>query len=459
MGNTAPVAWGSEEAPLGKQAAAQRLGETCEEAPKSSIGESKRNRDRDEATLLPRRADGDKRQPHLDLCRFICVLVVVLDHGAPEYAKWNAFFGQNWTLQLIYVICGISLGLSNKGFGGYLGRLGAYVVVGVLCNWFAWVVTGQDWQSNVWGVVFQFWFVVGLMLYSVMLIPLKQYLAWAASRDQLAAAEESYGAATLLDRADAAAADSTVRGLSLVALGLVIIWMAVSVALSQLLDGQYSTSLEEAFGAMGNAATYWESASGSAASSLIKDICAALELSLSNIWLAVAVPALLPQRQSLAGWLILVNMHARRLLSWYSGLGEKALNGFDLMLLGLTCFYLGLAKRRQIGVVVARYWWAILFCIGLLWKGGTYGRYDQLQATPMWLTWRMRLLDFFFAMAFLSAGERFVDPKIFTEDKLGFIGNLGLFLFLVHKAVHIVVPAPFNWFLLISFGPLFWFAS
>jgi len=235
--------------------------------------------------------------------------------------------------------------------------------------------------------------------------------------------------------------------------------MAVSVALSQLLDGQYATSLQEAFGAMGNAAQYWEDASGSAASSLIKDICAAVELSLSNVWLAVAVPVLLPQHQSTTGWLILVNMHARRLLPWYSGLGEKALNGFDLMLLGTTCFYLGLSKRRQIGIVIARYWWVLLFVIGLVWLPGTYGRYDQLQSTPWELTWRMRLLDMFFLSAFLSAGERFADPKIFTEDKLGFIGNLGLFLFLVHKAVHLVVPAPWNWVLLMSFGPMFWLAS
>ena len=46
--------------------------------------------------------------------------------------------------------------------------------------------------------------------------------------------------------------------------------------------------------------------------------------------------------------------------------------------------------------------------------------------------------------------SRFADPKIFNEAQLGFTGNLGLFLFLVHKAVHIVVPSPFNWFLLIS---------
>ena len=46
--------------------------------------------------------------------------------------------------------------------------------------------------------------------------------------------------------------------------------------------------------------------------------------------------------------------------------------------------------------------------------------------------------------------SRFADPKIFNEAQLGFTGNLGLFLFLVHKAVRIVVPSPFNWFLLIS---------
>jgi len=46
------------------------------------------------------------------------------------------------------------------------------------------------------------------------------------------------------------------------------------------------------------------------------------------------------------------------------------------------------------------------------------------------------------------------DPKIFSEDRMEFMGNFALLLFLVHKAIYILVPQPYCWLVILSLIPL-----
>jgi hypothetical protein len=60
------------------------------------------------------------------------------------------------------------------------------------------------------------------------------------------------------------------------------------------------------------------------------------------------------------------------------------------------------------------------------------------------------LLEFIFVVIFFTALERGIDEKIFSQDKLDFLGNWAMLLFLVHKAVHMLFDSPYNWFVLLG---------
>lgn len=389
--------------------------------------------------LLPPSTDG--HYPHLDLWRAICIGVVVLDHGNWRYSEWNLLFGQNWTLQYIFCICGICFGLTRKGVLGYLGRLGCYVIVGVMLNLLANIIAGNDWRKNPWDVVFQFWFVVALMGYSVVLLPLKSFL------------EGQRAAVPDVESARSQGTTHFLKSLVVLLAGLLTLYLGLSCGLAKLLKGALGTEIAAAVRRLGPGLSFW---AGSPEEVLATAI-AAIELTLSNVWLAVAFPLLFPNEKAITAWLVFCNMHARRLSTWYSGVGEKVMNGLDLMLLGLVAYYLGLKFRREIGERIARYWFIWLAICGLVWKPGTHGRLDLLMPEEWNMLWRMQFLSSTFMLVFLTAGERCFDPRIFTEDRCYFVNHLGLFLFLVHKAVHIVFPEPWNWLVILSWLPIFWF--
>mmetsp|Transcript_82582 Transcript_82582/g.229125 ORF Transcript_82582/g.229125 Transcript_82582/m.229125 type:complete len:453 (+) Transcript_82582:99-1457(+) len=393
----------------------------------------------DERLLVP---TPDGYFPHLDIWRFMCIAVVVLDHGNGSYSYWNLFFGQNWALQYIFVICGVAFGLSKRSLGGYLFRLVAYAIVGISCNWLAYVITGQDWRHDPWNMVFQFWFIIALIGYSLLLVPLRRYLVSCHDLPKIGDSKVKLTVTRVLG------------GIGVILGGLACIFALLSVGLTWLTAGFLKGKLQAALSKLGPGLAYW--ADKDQAGGLLQGLCTALELTVSNFWLAFAIPTVFPSEASVTGWVILINMHTRRLSHWYSGLGEKLMNGLDLMLLGLVCFHLGLKYRRQVGNVAVRYWFVWLSVCGLVWKPGTSGRMDLLMPEDWSMTWRMRFIDTVYMGVWLVAGDRFVDPKIFTEDKCNFINNLGLFLFLVHKAIHIVLPVPWNWVLILSLGPVFY---
>mmetsp|Transcript_24428 Transcript_24428/g.55288 ORF Transcript_24428/g.55288 Transcript_24428/m.55288 type:complete len:443 (-) Transcript_24428:78-1406(-) len=425
MGNaSSPLIWGETQQHQAKASDA----EAAEEAPLllDEVGTES-----DEKLFAPR---PDCRYPHIDIVRFLCVMVVVVDHGNWRYSEVNSFFGQNWTLQYIFVICGLSLSLSRQGVSNGLWRLALYFVIGVCVNLSAYIIKGLDWKNNFFDVVFQFWFIVALIAYTVLLIPMKSYLQLVAESSRRRVVDSKA---------------NSMMGFAMVGAGLIVIYLLFSVALARFMSGpMVASKIETIIGNVGGGLEWWASKDGGAAG-FLQSFCGALELTLSNVWIALVVPHLLPEQQGITGWLLIANMHIRRLDLWYAGLGEKVFNGFDLMLLGLVCAKLGLKWREPVGRCLARYWFVWISICGLIWVPGTAVRMDLLQEVPFQMRWRMRLLDAVFMVAFLAAGERFFDPRIFTEDKCDFINNLGLLLFLVHKAIHIVLPQPENWYLIL----------
>lgn len=416
-------------------------------------------------------ADGSNYFPHLHIWSFFGIAVLVLDHGNWRYSYYNLFFVQNWALQIIFVIFGVCFGMMRTGSGSYFLRLLIYLVAGVLCNMMAYAIKDPATVGdNIWNVVFQFWLVLGLIGYSVLLMPVKSYLrklcdmkACACDNDGSSHAEREAG----FQSRDGPSTEQAVSckatkplfdtnpyvGVVMIGAGSVFIWAAMSLVMARVVDGAFILQIEIILQRMGNGMAYWVGDTKTALTS----VCASTELTLSNVWLALAVPSMFPSQQGLTVWLLVLNMHARRLSIWYSGIGQKLWHGFDLMLIGLVVYHLGMRWRRTLGERLVRYWFVWVAACGAVWQPGTEGRFDLWNSEPFYIRWRMMVLDIILLVVWLTAADRLIDSKIFTEDKCAFITYLGMFLFLVHEAIHIVLPEPFNWLMIISFGPMFWF--
>jgi len=388
----------------------------------------------------------DGRYIHLDITRMGCICVVVVDHCLDcfPYSSWNVLFGQHWVLQFIFVVCGVSFGLSKNKLSGYVLRLCFFMFIGVLLNWVAFMIKGLDWRHDVWNVIFQFFFIVGVILYSFILAPVHTYFLWLVDGRETILAPFLPLARSI--------------GMPIIVFGLIFNYLVMAMWLPP----HFTTSLQNSVLPwlelrFGEGLNYRIMVGGK--SDILQSFFAAIELSLSNIWLAVFVPLLLPSQRSITAWLILLNMTMRRLSDWYAGPGEKAFNGLDLMLLGLVCRHFGLKHKKTLGLYVLRYWFLWLGIAGLVWIPGTKGRMDLLQPTEWKYTWRNRLLDFSFMFCWLVAADRVFDKKIFTEDRMDFMNNYFLVMYLVHRAVHIVLPSPWNWLVLGALLAPFWYQS
>mmetsp|Transcript_11573 Transcript_11573/g.24385 ORF Transcript_11573/g.24385 Transcript_11573/m.24385 type:complete len:466 (-) Transcript_11573:88-1485(-) len=403
--------------------------------------------------------------PFLDITRICCVWCVAVDHGNSSFGLWNMMFTQEWVLQYLFLVCGVSYGLSSKSLANYLGRLAVYAAIGISVNWTAWIVTGMDWRSNFFNVIFHIWFVIGLMGYAVLLFPLKVWLArvrnWPRSDDrrhvQEPTPEAEHPLAEQAVAAEQRAPSTSYRDVLLKYLagiggGLLAIFILFQVVLDPVVD-LLAPEFLEFWKNMGAGAAFWGLPMTLGESrAFLQHMSTYFMLTCSNIYLVVACP-LIFENASLTTWGVLINTYGHRLL-FYRSKEERPFHGLDLMMVALTCYYLGLRNRRKIGEYVIRYWFVVLFFCALLWPPGTLGRFDEHPPTDLERRIRWNLLEAIFVIIWLVAGERLVQKEIFTEDRLDFLNEWALILFLVHKAVHIMFVPPLNWVALVGLAPV-----
>jgi len=395
---------------------------------------SKNKNAEEEHKLLPDTPDG--RHPSLDVIRIVCIWLACVDHGETPFGYWNTMYVQSWVLQYLFLICGICFGMTKKGLPSYLSRLGMYFVIGVCCNWVAWAIAGLDWKHNSWDIVFQFWFVFGLMMYCVALYPFKQYLA--RVKNERRTSESSWA--------------HFARGVAVLVLGFAVIKLLFRAMLIPIMQKEVAAPLANAISQMGSSAQFWGVLSDPHdAATWCGRFLTYLESSLASVYLVMVSPYLF-SRLSAVGWLVIANNYYHRCFE-YRGQDSRIFTGFDVTFLGLTCFYFGLQYRRVIGEYFVRYWFLFLFICALLWPPGTTGRWDEQPPTDPTKRLAYNFMEMIFVVFFLCAAERMADPKIFSEDRMDFMGNFTLLLFLVHKAVYILVPQPYCWYVILSLIP------
>mmetsp|Transcript_63436 Transcript_63436/g.163237 ORF Transcript_63436/g.163237 Transcript_63436/m.163237 type:complete len:459 (+) Transcript_63436:69-1445(+) len=424
------------------------------DAGKSAVSGS----DADGHAFPPHSPDG--HYPFLDITRICCVWLVAVDHGNATFGAYNSLFGQEWVLQFLYLVCGVCYGMSRRSLLNYEFRLAQYVVIGIMLNWCAWVVAGLDWQHNFFGMVFHFWFVVGLMLYAAILAPLKPYLQRARDLSLQADNNPEAVGTEAPEESEQDHRDALLRGLLLIGGGLLGIMLVFTVVMAPVIESAAPITLRffSAIGANARDGAFWGLPSNiDESQEFLQHMSTYIMLTVSNMYLLIVCPVAF-KRSTWTPWCLLAYTYSHRML-FYRSSDERPFHGLDLMTIAMAVYYLGLQNRRKIGEYLIRYWFVLLFVCALLWEPGTHQRFDEVPPTTISTRVRVNLLEAIFVIAWFLAGDRMVQKEIFSEDRLDFLNLWALIVFLVHKAVHIVFPQPINWLILLGLAPICYYAS
>eukprot|EP00747_Dinoflagellata_sp_TGD_P191976 gnl/TRDRNA2_/TRDRNA2_56141_c0_seq1.p1 gnl/TRDRNA2_/TRDRNA2_56141_c0~~gnl/TRDRNA2_/TRDRNA2_56141_c0_seq1.p1 ORF type:complete len:467 (+),score=94.64 gnl/TRDRNA2_/TRDRNA2_56141_c0_seq1:88-1488(+) len=394
----------------------------------------------------------DAKYPYLDMTRICAVFIVAVDHGNSQFGAWDVVFGQNWVLQYLYLVCGVCCALSSRSLLGYTKRLALYFVIGGLVNLTAWIINDQDYAGQIFNVIFQFWFIMGIIIFSAMLWPLKNHLhsvREAAKEKRRRSSQNPDAEAATLQQA------SLPKKMTLLFGGYIAvcaIFYLVIVPILQVLLADFALKLA---GNTGKGQGFWGLPNDrDEAKDFVKNLFEYLLVSACSVYLLVVVPKIF-ESTTVVGWLMLFNVYGWRLLC-YRGEDERLFHGLDLFMVGMAGYFTGFKWRKQIANLIVRYWFVVFMISALLWPAGAYGRFDE--DPPKLIEYRIRvnLVEFIFITVWMVAGDRLFDQKIFAEDKLGFLNEWALLVYLLHKAIHMTIVRPMNWYVIFGLAPLVW---
>lgn len=400
-----------------------------------------------------------RRHVHLDMMRVLCVFLVAIDHGDPEYARWNVLFSQCWVLQLLWMIAGISWSLTERPLHTYIWRLATYLVLGSAFNWASMVVAHIDWKNNLFDVVFQMWFVVGLIAFCTLTAHLKKSLK--RSREVLlqppGSVDERPSNWTRhlpeFMQMPATYKDPHVAHKMVVLIGGVLI----VVYIMHLLFTQPIRAIFKLLqGTMGKGAMYWT------ADLDYKSVTGQLGLSMGLLWLAYTGP-LLFREPGFIPWMLILYVYINRIfvIPYVYGVLkiDRILVGFELFVVGLGASFLGMKDRPKLKLLIPRFWFVLPFVGAYLWDCNWYGRFDEDPPTNPSMMLRWKVGEAMCMVTFLVAGEAFFDSRISTDGEGRWLTNWALITYLVHKGIHNAVPVPFNWVALALTVPIVYWAT
>lgn len=381
--------------------------------------------------------------PHLDVTRIVCVLLVAIDHGSPMYSEWNVIYVQQWVLQWIVLVSGVSFCLSSKSLPSYLWRLAIYAAVGIMVNWCAWIATGQDWEHDFFNVVFQMWFIVGLMLFCTILSPLKK---WLASDAKLLESQEPLPSAPSPD-------EGVLNIVLTILMALLFLGLLCIVFLPKLLNPFLAPIFLQFAKSIGGDGNVWGlPANLKESQAFVAHLCTYAFLTLSNLFLVRTFRSI-RIKPSIIPWVVMANTLVNRALI-YRGPEERPFHLLDIMILGMVAQTYGILHRKTVGDYYCRYWFVLLIGFAITWPPYLDRRLDMYPTFDRILRCKAELMESLCLMGWLSASDRFFSREIFTKDHLGFLNDWALIVFLVHKAMHIIFGLPYSWIVLLLLIPV-----
>jgi len=434
----------------GKETSKSYTAHACK---KSRAQNSASPRVTDNTSYLP--ADCNGHYPCLDVVRILCAFLCVVDHGGTKFGVWNTMYVQSWVLQYLYYVSGFVFGMSSRPLLGYCSRLSLYFLIGITVNLTAWSIAGRHWRDDIFGMVFQFWFVFGLILFLLVLAPVKRCLA--SVRDSLRSTcwpSEStvsgVGAGMAEPENRWELARELVKGFMVMIASCLVVHSFNTVIAMPVLVALATGPLHPAIQGMGESSKFWGLPEGTDQSewwAFSATVLRDSELSVTNVMI-VMLFIRITSRLPLTMWILFLNTYLHKCIH-YRSQTCRMLNAFDYTLMGLSFHYLGLAGRTFIGEYLVRYWFMFLFTCSLLWQPGMFGRLDESPPTDLAVRFRYYLLEFWFALLFFTAVERIVDRRIFSKDRLHFLGYWSLLIFLIHNFFVVLGTQMTYWFMLV----------
>ncbi|CAE7416741.1 Mss51 [Symbiodinium sp. CCMP2592] len=403
--------------------------------------------------LLPPKKDTPKGgYVHLDVTRIVCVLLVAIDHGDGTYSEWNVIWDQQWTLQWIVLVCGIAFCLSSKPLLNFCARLGLYVAIGIVVNWAAWIGLGMDWKHDFFNVIFQMWFIIGLILYCVILAPLRTYLAEDKKYLEEHAKEKGPYTSSWLG---APPEEGLFNSILMMLFVVIAIGIVCVVFLPMIVNPFLAPAVLHASQTLGGSGNIWGlPGTYPEAEDFVACLCRYAFLTLSNLFLMRAIRST-NIKPSFIPWVMMANSAVNR-SGFYRGPEERPFHLLDLMILSMVSFAYGVRYRKIVGDYFCRYWFLVFIAFALTWPPSLDVRLDVHPTHNLVLRSKAEIMETVCILAWLCASDRFFPREIFTEDRLGFLNDWALLLFLVHKAVHMIFGLPLSWFVLIGLMPVAW---
>lgn len=393
------------------------------------------------------------RFAHLDVTRVCCVVAAAIGSFEPKHYEWNTLYGQSWVLPLAWLVSGLCFSLTKRSDAEYLRRMLLYLAMGLVVNVAAWMINSWVVGHDVWLLVHQMNFVHVLFWSLLLLVPMKRRLRRLAQEEAEKLGEagpEKPGESWV--RLTGLAFNGGLLDTAIMLLcGVCLIGCAFRFGLSAALRSLF---MRLHFHNVTLGLRQMRTAFGAA--DLGSDVARSLQSTCSGLFLLLAFPAVSRGNQSYLAWLLLLNLYLHRLLLGY-GPADFAFGGFYLVMLAMTAQYLGLAGRRQLGLLLHRYWMVLVFLLCFCATPGMHGSLRNQPPENLYDAERYILVEALIVVAWLVAGQHMVDKAIVTEDGFGWIHLWAVVAFLLMQGAHWLFPRPFGWLVLLAIAPMCWF--
>jgi hypothetical protein len=298
--------------------------------------------------------------------------------------------------------------MSKKSMVGYVGRLACVFAVGVAANWFADLINHRNWESDFGNTIFQMWFVVMLVIMSILTEPLRNTLQ--RRRDNMLAKPTSTSLVA-----------ASVSGF----VALVALWnFSRSAPLEQTSDG--------------NAWMQYYAPILKHIPILVVLICGTLFLS---IYSAIVSK---PENTGCVGWLLLAFIYVPSVMIPWDQSGFSHLMTLYIFSMVTTVF--PLAGSEMISKCVRAYWPFLVMTLCLSSMPDMWGRCDVHPPYATWERLRLNFGELIMVVCFVTSAFAPDDPYKVTV----WMGWCSLFAYCFHVMWFRLLGSPYG--AVVTFG-------
>jgi hypothetical protein len=376
------------------------------------------------------------RLAHLDAFRILGVSGVIWAHNGDNYLTSNVVYGQNWGLQVLMVITGISWSMSTKGVGQYGLRLLVFVLLGYtmnLCGWY--MVPNTDNESvaitvgtgkpNFFNAMYQMWFAVAVFICVLVSAPLKMALS------------------------------SSQR--TCWAIGLIYV-VAAAVQWSTWKSGLWGAWIEKALNNSGG--TYYAKYS-----SITGDYLAQLwwSLAIIAVMYAISLTTKVKKINEFIGWILAFHIWVPAVL-YTENLGEWT-HCVQLFVLAIVVQRFSIFGQRTLAHFITSYWPVMIWLVGIFSiPEAPDRRMDVFPPHSLINRFRFYGLETIFVMMFIVCGtpadplDR-VAPVEMVKDEhniLSWLNRWALLAYMSHVLFLRVIPYPYGIVICYGTAVAFW---